>query len=51
MAKNPMKMYDGQVLSLGNPGGAITMDAESIGTGMSFLVGELEKRDMELTSL
>lgn len=37
-----------QVHTLGGMGGAVAMDSQTIGTGMSFLVGELEKRDMEL---
>lgn len=42
------KAFDGQTLALGSMGGAVAMDSQAIGTGMSFLVGELEKRDNEL---
>ncbi|OHW63079.1 hypothetical protein EUAN_08630 [Andreesenia angusta] len=41
-----VQSFDSQVLSLGQ--GAIAMDAASVDSGMAFLVGELEKRDMEL---
>lgn len=41
-----IRSFDNQTLSLGT--GAVAMDAESVGTGMAFLVGELEKRDMTL---
>lgn len=46
---NKLQALNGQVLSLGTTAGrAISMDAQTVGTGMSFLEGELEKRDMTL---
>lgn len=39
----------GQILNLGTTAGrSFSMDAATIGTGMSFLEGELEKKDMTL---
>lgn len=40
--------HDIKTLTLGNPTMATALDSASIASGMAFLVGELEKRDMTL---
>lgn len=43
-----MSSFDNKTFSIGSGIVGMAMDTESVGTGMAFLMGELEKRDMTL---